>query len=82
MACRTLVGQEGVPLGHAFVKAIPKTEVKLFVPSDLAFRCDEQGLRIDVNRAKDEVEKAAREAGIPTTVVLPGCFAEPALNAG
>lgn len=68
-----------MPSQHAFVKAIPHTNVKLFVPSDLAFRCDEQGLRVPVNRAKDEVEKAAKLAGIPTTVVLVGNFVEPTL---
>jgi uncharacterized protein YbjT (DUF2867 family) len=70
----TLVGHGGVESQHAFVKAIPRTNVKLFVPSDLAFRCDEQGLRVPVNKAKAEVEKAARLAGIPTTVVLVGNF--------
>jgi hypothetical protein len=65
---------------HAFVRAIPHTNVKLFVPSDLAARYDEQGLQIGVNRVKDEVERAAKQAGIPTTVVLPGNFAEFALH--
>lgn len=65
---------------HAFVKAIPKTNVKLFSPSDLAARYDEQGLKIGVNGAKDEVEKAANAAGIATTVVLLGNFIEFALN--
>ncbi|WQF76489.1 Putative NmrA-like domain, NAD(P)-binding domain superfamily [Colletotrichum destructivum] len=76
----SLVGHEGVRRQHGFVKAIPKTNVKLFSPSDLAARYDEQGLRIGVNKEKDEVEKAARAAGIPTTVVLVGNFAEFALN--
>ncbi|KAJ5881345.1 uncharacterized protein N7529_000017 [Penicillium soppii] len=75
-----LVGHGGVPLEHHFVEAIPKTQVKLFVPSDLAARYDAQGNSIPVNRHKSEVEKAAREAGIPTTVVLPGNFAEFALT--
>lgn len=77
---RSLVGHEGVRRQHGFVKAIPKTNVKLFSPSDLAARYDEQGLRIGVNKEKDEVEKAAKAAGIPTTVVLVGNFAEFALN--
>ncbi|KAI3058766.1 hypothetical protein CBS147353_10659 [Aspergillus niger] len=76
----SLVGHGGVTLQHALVKAIPRTKVKLFVPSDLAARYDEQGLRVPVNRAKLEVENAARAAGIPVTVVLPGNFAEFALN--
>ncbi|CCF41406.1 hypothetical protein CH063_00396 [Colletotrichum higginsianum] len=76
----SLVGHEGVRRQHGFVKAIPKTNVKLFSPSDLAARYDEQGLRVSVNKEKDEVEKAAKAAGIPTTVVLVGNFAEFALN--
>ncbi|KAK1974278.1 hypothetical protein LZ30DRAFT_787107 [Colletotrichum cereale] len=76
----SLVGHEGVQRQYGFVKAIPKTNVKLFSPSDLAGRYDEQGLKIGVNKAKDELEKAARAAGIPTTVVLIGNFAEFALN--
>ncbi|KAI2623069.1 NmrA-like family protein [Hypoxylon sp. NC1633] len=78
----SLAGREGVPKQHAFVKAIPKTNVKLFVPSDLGFRPDEKGLRIPVPKTKDEVEKAAKAAGIPTTVVLVGCFAESGLATG
>ncbi|KAK7948015.1 uncharacterized protein PG986_008901 [Apiospora aurea] len=78
-----ITGQTGVPLQRAFVKAIPQAkDVKLFVPSDLAWRHSPQGLRVRVNRAKDEVERAARDAGIPTTVVLPGGFAESFLAAG
>ncbi|CAJ2502978.1 Uu.00g103720.m01.CDS01 [Anthostomella pinea] len=71
----SLVGHEGVTRQHVFVKAIPRTEVNLFVPSDLGFRVDEQGLRVPVNKTKHDVEEAAREAGISTTVVLVGCFA-------
>jgi hypothetical protein len=56
--------------------------VQLFVPSDLAFRCDEQGLRIGVNKEKDEIERAARKAGIATCVFLPGVFAESGLSTG
>ncbi|KAJ5531972.1 hypothetical protein N7494_008524 [Penicillium frequentans] len=56
--------------------------VKLFVPSDLAFRCDEQGLRARVNRLKNEVEMTAKAAGIPMTIILPGLFAESALSTG
>lgn len=75
-----LVGHDGVTLQHHFVEAIPKTQVQLFVPSDLAARYDDQGNQIPVNRNKVEVEKAARQAAIPTTVVLPGNFAEFALG--
>lgn len=56
--------------------------MQLFVPSDLAFRCDEQGLGIPVNKAKDEIERAAKEAGIAICVLLPGVFAESGLNTG
>ncbi|KAJ5170052.1 NmrA-like family protein [Penicillium coprophilum] len=76
----SLVGLEGVTRQHGFVKAIPQTEVKLFVPSELALRCDDQGLRVPVNKAKFEVEAAAKQAGISTTIILPGYFAESALN--
>ncbi|KAI1125135.1 NAD(P)-binding protein [Nemania abortiva] len=64
---------------HTFVKAIPSTNVKLFVPSDLSFRVDAQGLRIPALKAKHEVEEAAKAAGIPTAVVLVGAFTESAL---
>ncbi|OHE94158.1 hypothetical protein CORC01_10496 [Colletotrichum orchidophilum] len=72
----SLVGHEDIERQHAFVKAIPKTGVKLFSPSKLAGRYDEQGLKIPVNKAKHEVEEALIAAGIPTTVVLLGNFAE------
>ncbi|KXH34388.1 hypothetical protein CSIM01_00299 [Colletotrichum simmondsii] len=76
----SLVGHEGVERQHAFIKAIPKTEVKLFSPSELAGRYDEQGLKIGVNKAKRQVEEASIAAGIPTSLVLLGNFAEFALN--
>lgn len=75
----SLVGHSGVTLQHHFIKAIPETEVKLFSPSDLAGRYDYQGNCIPVNNQKQEVEAAARSAGIPITIVLPGNFAEYAL---
>ncbi|KAL4905052.1 hypothetical protein BDW74DRAFT_178062 [Aspergillus multicolor] len=75
----SLVGHEGVTRQHGLVRAIPHTNVQLFVPSDLAARYDTTGLRISVNKAKDEVERAAREKGIPLAIVLPGNFAEFAL---
>lgn len=80
MLVRSLVGHEGIETQHALVKAIPHTQVQLFAPSDLAARYDGQGLQIPVNKAKDEVERAAAQAGIPITAVLPGNFAEFALN--
>lgn len=76
----SLVGQEGVPLQHHLVAAIAKTKVKLFVPSDLGFRCDEEGRRIPVMGAKSAIEDAAREAGIPMTVIWPGVLAESSLS--
>ncbi|PWY81596.1 NAD(P)-binding protein [Aspergillus sclerotioniger CBS 115572] len=78
----SLVGHEGVSRQHHLVTAITKSDVQLFVPSDLAARYDEQGMRIPVNHAKGTVETAAKEAGIATTVVLPGNFAEFALSTG
>lgn len=74
------MGIEGIERQHAFVKAILHTNVQLFSPSDLAARHDEEGLEISVNKAKGSIEKAAKEAGIPTTVVLTGNFAEFVLN--
>jgi uncharacterized protein YbjT (DUF2867 family) len=72
----SLVGHEGVVKQYNFIRAIPKTKVKLFVPSDLGSRVDEERATIPVLRAKAEVEKASKDAGIPTTVVLPGNFVE------
>ncbi|KAI3535707.1 hypothetical protein CSPX01_11231 [Colletotrichum filicis] len=68
----SLVGHEGVERQHAFIKAIPKTEVKLFSPSELAGQYDEQGLKIGVNKAKRQVEEVSIAAGIPTSLVLLG----------
>ncbi|KAG9250820.1 uncharacterized protein F5Z01DRAFT_677491 [Emericellopsis atlantica] len=76
----SLVGPPGVEKQQALVKAIPQTNVQLFSPSDLAARYDGQGLSIPVNKAKLEVENAARSACIPITIVLPGNFAEFALS--
>ncbi|EHK48409.1 uncharacterized protein TrAtP1_009852 [Trichoderma atroviride] len=72
----SLVGHEGVIKQYNFIRAIPKTNVKLFVPSDLGYRVDEEMATIPVLKAKAEVEKASKDAGIPTTVVLPGNLAE------
>ncbi|KAI1422031.1 NAD(P)-binding protein [Xylaria sp. FL1777] len=75
----SFAAREVVPKQHNFIKAIPKTNVKLFVPSDFAFRVDKQGLTIPANKAKHEVEEAAKAAGVPTAVVLVGAFTESAL---
>lgn len=72
----SLVGHEGVTKQYNFIQAIPKTNVKLFVPSDLGYRVDEKMATIPVLKAKAGVEKASKDAGIPTTVVLPGNLAE------
>jgi len=60
--------------------AISKTHVKLFVPSDLAFRADEQGLRVPALAQKLAVEHKAKELGVPTCIVLPGCLAKSSLD--
>ncbi|KAF3056305.1 hypothetical protein GL218_06512 [Daldinia childiae] len=79
----SLAGREAVLKQHAFIKAIPSTNVKLFVPSDLAFRnYAESALRVPVLKAKFEVEEAAKEAKIPITLVYVGSFAESALSIG
>ncbi|KAJ3549131.1 hypothetical protein NM208_g661 [Fusarium decemcellulare] len=76
----SLAGLQEMQKQHAFVKAIPHTNVKLFCPSALAAHYDEQGLRIPDICTKHEVELAAQKAGIPITTVLPGNFAEFALS--
>ena len=73
---KSLVGDEGVSREHGFVKAIPRTNVKLFVPSDLGLRYGEQALKIPIIKKKVEVQEAVRQAGIPMTVVLISNFAE------
>ncbi|KAI0465551.1 NAD(P)-binding protein [Xylaria cf. heliscus] len=75
----SFAARDVVPKQQNFIKAIPSTNVKLFVPSDLAFRVDEQGLQIPANKAKQEVENAAKAAGVPIAVVLVGAFTESAL---
>ncbi|KAH7076340.1 hypothetical protein BKA63DRAFT_542365 [Paraphoma chrysanthemicola] len=76
----SLVGPNDVNKQYAFIKAIPETDVKLFSPSHLTVRHEEQGLGISINRAKYSVERVTRESGIPITVILPGNCAEFALN--
>ncbi|KAH6695030.1 hypothetical protein F5X68DRAFT_243450 [Plectosphaerella plurivora] len=61
----SLVGVKGVPNEFGFVKAIPRTEVKLFVPSDLGLRYGEEGMKIPLLRMKEDVQEGARRAGIP-----------------
>ncbi|KAI3571483.1 NmrA-like family protein [Fusarium oxysporum f. sp. albedinis] len=72
----SLVGDEGTDRQHGFVKAIPRTNVQLFSPSDFCLRYCEQGMRMPCMKAKAKVEKAAKDAGIPTSVIHVGNFAE------
>ncbi|KAL7625745.1 hypothetical protein AAE478_004968 [Parahypoxylon ruwenzoriense] len=75
----SLVGHEGVERQHAFIKAMPNTDVKLFVPSELGMRAhDEQGRRVPLMKAKEGVQQVAKAAGIRTTAILVGCLIEPA----
>jgi hypothetical protein len=53
--------------------------VKLFVPSELAFRGDNRGPQVAAREAKLEVEEAAKVAGVPLAVVLVGAFTESSL---
>ncbi|KAM0237778.1 hypothetical protein ACHAP5_008948 [Fusarium lateritium] len=72
----SIVGDAGTDTQYGFLKAIPKTNVQLFCPSDFCLRYTEQGMRIPCMKAKADVEKASKNAGIPTTVVHGGNFAE------
>ncbi|XEV07472.1 hypothetical protein FSHL1_012759 [Fusarium sambucinum] len=72
----SLVGDSGVDAEQGFVRAIPRTQVKLFVPSDLGLRYGEEGMLIPLLRKKEDVQEAARQAGIPLTVILIANFAE------
>ncbi|KAL5324636.1 hypothetical protein ACEPPN_009183 [Leptodophora sp. 'Broadleaf-Isolate-01'] len=72
----SLVGDEGVSREFGFVSAIPRTNVKLFVPSDLGLRYGEDGMAIPLLKKKEQVQEATRQAGIPLTVVLIANFAE------
>ncbi|KAE8152376.1 hypothetical protein BDV25DRAFT_170511 [Aspergillus avenaceus] len=72
----SLVGDEGTDRQYGFVKAIPRTNVQLFSPSDFCLRYCEQGMRMPCMKAKAKVEKASKDAGIPTSVVHVGNFAE------
>ncbi|PYI16562.1 NAD(P)-binding protein [Aspergillus violaceofuscus CBS 115571] len=76
----SLVGHSAIEFQHNLIRAIPKTNVQLFVPSDLAVRYSGQGLGIELINAKIKVEEAAERLGVPITVVLTGNFAEFALD--
>ncbi|KAG5755248.1 hypothetical protein H9Q72_001352 [Fusarium xylarioides] len=45
----SLVGDEGTDRQYGFVKAIPRTNVKLFVPSDFCLRYCEQGMAVGID---------------------------------
>lgn len=77
--CRSLVGHEGITRQLALVEALPHTNVKLFVPSNMSHEIDEDGMRLPVNKAKVDVEKAAKEAGVSLATVLPGYLVESSL---
>ncbi|KAJ5015975.1 hypothetical protein K4K57_012373 [Colletotrichum sp. SAR 10_99] len=72
----SLVGDEGVSREYGFIKAIPRTNVKLFVPSDMGLRYGEEGRLVPFIKAKEDLQQAVLDAGIPMTVVLIGNFAE------
>lgn len=76
---RSLVGHEGISRQLALVAALPHTDVKLFVPSNMSHQIDEDGMRLAVNKAKVEVENAARDAKIAMATVLPGYLVESSL---
>lgn len=46
------------------------------MPSDLGLRYGEQGMLIPLLKKKEDVQEAARQAGIPLTVILIANFAE------
>ena len=76
------MGQAGIEKQAAFIKAIPNTNVKLFSPSDLGYKIEGHRAQMPALAAKATIEQAARDAGIPTTVIRPGNFAESTLAVG
>ncbi|KAH7462715.1 hypothetical protein FOMA001_g18295 [Fusarium oxysporum f. sp. matthiolae] len=72
----SLVGDEGTDSQYGFLKAIPRTNVQLFSPSNFSLQYCEQGMRIPCMKAKAKVEKAFKDAGIPTSIIHVGNFAE------
>lgn len=75
-----LVGHEGIARQHGLINAIPRTKVKLFVPSDMAHRTDQQALAVPALKLKREVEEATKKAGIPMTLVWPGYLVESSIR--
>ncbi|KAH6957483.1 hypothetical protein DER45DRAFT_632392 [Fusarium avenaceum] len=76
----SLVGHQNVNHQFALISALPHTDVRLFVPSDLAHKMTQEQMLIPNLRVKLEVEQAARDAGLPTTVVRPGNLVESTLS--
>ncbi|PMB69297.1 Isoflavone reductase [Beauveria bassiana] len=72
----SLVGDEGIDRELGLVRAIPRTGVKLFVPSDLGLQYDQEALAIPVLQKKANVLETVRQANIPFTVILIANFAE------
>ncbi|KAM3440062.1 hypothetical protein MY4824_002317 [Beauveria thailandica] len=72
----SLVGDEGIDRELGLVRAIPRTGVKLFVPSDFGLQYDQEAMAIPVLHKKANVREAAKLANIPFTVVLIANFAE------
>ncbi|KAJ3492446.1 hypothetical protein NLG97_g5392 [Lecanicillium saksenae] len=76
----SLVGHEGISRQLGFVRAIPKTSVGLFVPSDMSHEIDDQGLKIPVLALKRQVEEATTAAGIRMALVRPGYLVESSIR--
>lgn len=76
------VGRDDILRQQAFIEALPHTKVRLFVPSNLGYRCDESGRRIPMRKMKQDIEDAAVARGIPIAIVVPGSFAESTFSVG
>ncbi|KAF7525632.1 hypothetical protein G7054_g11008 [Neopestalotiopsis clavispora] len=76
------VGRDDIMRQQAFIEALPHTKVRLFVPSNLGYRCDESGRRIPMRKMKQDIEDAAVARGIPIAIVVPGSFAESTFSVG
>ncbi|EGU86963.1 hypothetical protein FOXB_02519 [Fusarium oxysporum f. sp. conglutinans Fo5176] len=71
-----IVMGQGCRRGARLRPGYPRTQVQLFVPSDLGLRYGEEGMLIPLLKKKEDVQEAARQAGIPLTVILIANFAE------
>lgn len=71
-----MVGHSAIDCQYDLIRAIPKTKIQLFVPSNLAVHYRRQGLGTEPISAKIKVGEAAERLGVPTAVVLTGNFAE------